>query len=300
MEKFKNLLKKLKSPSILFAVIFSILSIAIITVTIVLLCLGYTNSIIGYILYALSAICLSYLVYILILYIPKMRASIIASLRKHKFTSELLDSYGFRTITFAIISFIINIGFAVFQGVIAILSRSIWYGALATYYVAISCIRGGLVLASRKKKTLKEKLITYRNCGISLFVLNSSLIAALVQMVVANETFKYGEILIYVVALYAFYKLTISIINLFKAHKHNDFIVSSIKFIGFADALVSILTLQTAMFQSFGSGFNPALYNALTGGAVSLTIIGMGIFIIISSHRKLKNLPKEESDEQKI
>jgi len=88
MNKFKLIVAKLKSPSVLFSILFSVFAISVIVTTIVLVCLGYQN-IFSYILYGISAISLTYLIYIFIHYLPKMRQSVTNMLKSNKFTNEL-------------------------------------------------------------------------------------------------------------------------------------------------------------------------------------------------------------------
>ena len=305
-EKLKNFLLKLKTPKTWFSIVYSIIAVLIISATITLVCVNLVNNIVTYIFYGLSTLALAYLVYLAIYYTPKIKDSIIKSMKKHRFTNEMLTSYGYRSTIFAIFSFIINITYAIFQGVFAILSRSIWFGALATYYIAISLIRGGLVFISGKKQknknefTLEKQIKSYRNCGIYLILLNFALIGALVQLVLTNNGFRYAGLMIYCMATYAFYKLTMSVYNLFKAKKHNDYTIQSIRNISFADSLVSILALQTALLYEFSANYSSSLPNALTGGAVSLTIIGIGLYMVISGCKKLKNLQKEKENGQQI
>ena len=303
MNKFKEIWAWLKVPKVWFAVLYCVMSILLMAGTVVLVVLGFSNNVVAYLLYALSAIALAYLIYIIVYFTPKMKAGIIKALKKHRFTNELLESYGYRSIIFAVFSFIINIAYAVFQGVIAILSRSIWFGALATYYIAISLIRGGVVAVSRKRNLkgcefpLQKQVKAYRNCGVYLVLLNFALTGAIVQMVLSEQGFKYAGILIYVMASYAFYKLGMGIYNLFKARKQNDYTIQSIKNISFADALVSILALQTALLYEFSENYQPFLPNLLTGGAVSLIIIGLGVLMIYRGQKKLNELQKEELHE---
>lgn len=305
MTNIEKLLNKLKNPSILFAILYSVFSIAVITVTVVLVCLGY-NNVLMYILYGLSFVTLAYWIYVIVYYVPRIKNVITQELKKHKFTNELLESFGYRSVIFAICSFFINLAYAIFHAVIAILSRSVWMGALATYYIALTSIRGGLVAISRKRQKteyqfdLEQQIKSYRNCGIYLVLLNFALVGAIVQMVLTNQAFKYVGILIYVMATYSFYKLGLSIYNLFKARKEKDYTIQSIKNISFADALVSILALQTAMIQAFGTGFNPYLPNSLTGGAVSIIIIAFGVYMIVKGNinlRKYKEDKKEKYNE---
>ncbi len=301
MGKFKNFCKKIQPPNVLFSVIYSFLSILVIALTIVLLCLGYNGGLM-YALYALSAIMLCYFVFIIVFYFPKIREAVVRLLKKYKFTNELLESYGYRSVIFASCSFLINIAYAIFQAVFAILSHSIWYGALSVYYIVLSSIRGGIIAISRKRKNnefpLYNQVKSYRNCGIYLVVLNFALAGGVVQMVVSNGGYKYAGIMIYVMAMYAFYKLGMGIYNLIKARRHNDYTVQSIKNINFADALVSILALQTAMFQAFDPELNTDLANSITGGAVLTIIIIVGLIMIISGNKKLKQLKMEKTNDQ--
>lgn len=298
MEKFKNFLNSLKEKHWAM-ILLSIFSVAVIAFTLVLVCLGQTESILSFIMYPISALALTFLIYCMVVYLPIVKDAIIKSLKKHKFTNELLDSYGYRSIIFASCSFVINIAYAVVNVVVAVMSKSIWFGALATYYIALSLIRGILIASCRKRKkknkqfTLEKQLVAYRNTGVLLMVLNVALVAAIVQMVMSNQGFEYAGLMIYVIAVYTFYKLGLSIYNLFKMKKHEDYLVKAIKSISFADALVSVLALQTAMFAAFAQSGDWALPNALTGGAVSMIIIGMGIFMIVKGQIGLKQFKKE-------
>lgn len=298
MNIIKKLWEKIKSPSVAYGVWGSVLSLLIIAGTVTLVVLGLTESVFVYLLYALSATALAYLVLIAIYFVPKIKGWVISQLKKHKFTNELLDSYGYRSIIFAIWSFIVNVAYAVFQGVMAILSRSVWLGSLAVYYLVISLIRGGIVAISRRREkageafTRERQIRAYRNCGIYLVLLNFALTGAVVQMVAYGGGFKYAGNMIYVMAVYAFYKLGMGIYNIFKAKKCDDYTIQSIKNISFADALVSILGLQTALLYAFSENYQPRVPNALTGGVVSVVIIAMGIYMIVCGQKELKKLRK--------
>lgn len=304
MNKWKELWNKLIKPNLTLSIISSILCVAIIVATIVLLCLGNPYPILSYILYGLSAVALTYLIYLIVYYAPKVKQGIINLIKKNKFTRELYENYGYRNFVFTIRSFIFNIAYAVFQAVIAIMARSIWYGALATYNIAISLIRGGIVYVTRRKRnnkiTLERQIKSYRNCGIYLVLLNFALTGAVVQMVIANQGFKYAGMMIYVMAAWTFYKLGMSIYNMIKARKQKDYTLMSVKNLGLAESLVSILGLQTAMFQAFATDYIPRLPNSLTGGGVLLIIIAIGVIMIVHGQKKLKKLQKEKTDEQEI
>ena len=129
-----------------------------------------------------------------------------------------------------------------------------------------------------------------------MLILNFALVPAIVQMVIKNEGFKYAGVMIYVMAAYAFYKLGISIYNLFKVKKQSNFVIAAIKNISFADALVSILALQTALLQTFLQEGSPRLFNALTGGMVSIGVISIGIYMIVNATCKLNKIVEKNKD----
>lgn len=101
--------------------------------------------------------------------------------------------------------------------------------------------------------------------------------------------------MIFVVAMYTFYKVIISVVNMVRARKMKSPLLVIIRNIGYADALVSLLSLQTAMFASFGenSNINPQVMNAITGTCVCIMILVIGIYMIYSSGRQLKRIQNE-------
>jgi len=66
----------------------------------------------------------------------------------------------------------------------------------------------------------------------------------------------------------------------------------TIRDIGYADALVSLLSLQTAMFVSFGSDdtLSRQMMNSITGGGACLMIFVMGIYMIYSAQMQKKKI----------
>ena len=111
----------------------------------------------------------------------------------------------------------------------------------------------------------------------------------IVLIYTSNMYFEYAGLMIYAIAAFTFYKLTLAIVNMFKAHKQTDLCIQSIRNINLANALISLLVLQVALFQAFSPQSNTSFANALTGGAIAIAIISLGIFMIIKSNKILKN-----------
>jgi divalent metal cation (Fe/Co/Zn/Cd) transporter len=115
-------------------------------------------------------------------------------------------------------------------------------------------------------------------------------------MIFSDAHFTYMGWTIFAYAAYAFYKITMSIVTLIKAHKQDDLTVRAIRNINLVDALVSILALQTALLTMFSEGAtNISLFNTLTGTVVSFASIGIGIYMIVSANKKMKELQKENN-----
>ena len=196
-----------------------------------------------------------------------------------------------------LMQFVVNLAFAVYNGAIAIVISSIWFGALAAYYVFLIIVRGGIFFYhTRRQKAIKsgqteEKTFlrdtrVYGNCGIILVFLPIALSFAILQMVRANDSFVHTGITIYAYAVYAFYKISMAIYNFVKTRKTNEMTVRASKNINLADAMVSILALQTAMFHEFGTGmgdFNIGTMNAATGGVVCALTAVLGIVMIVNT-----------------
>ena len=90
---------------------------------------------------------------------------------------------------------------------------------------------------------------------------------------------------IYVAAAYAFTKISLAIWNTVSAGRKKEQSWIIIRSIGLADAAVSILSLQTAMFASFSirkEAFNSTM-NGITGAVVSLITLVTGIFYLAAS-----------------
>ena len=309
MSFFKKIFNFFKNPRIWFLTIVIVVAIgAIIGTAIVMTMFGTT--LLGYILLGIMVVAVSYSAFGIIKIYPSVKERTLKWAENRPFWNRLYSEYGFRAIVFSVGSFIINIAFAVYNGTVAIIIGSIWFGALAAYYVFLIVLRGGiLIYHSRRRKAIKngqteEKTFlrdtrVYGKCGIILVLLPLALSFAILQMVRANESFVHTGITIYAYAVYAFYKISMAIYNFVKTRKTNEMTVRASKNINLADAFVSILALQTAMFHEFGEGmgkFNIATMNAATGGVVCALTAAIGIFMIVNTTLIIRKHKKQGND----
>ncbi len=293
-------------PSWLLAILYPLTAIAI-TSSILALTLPTFPVYLGYATYVLAAVCLSYTVYTVVRLSPLMKRGVLAWIRRHEFTRDLKDNFGYRTLIFSAVSFAISIAYGIFNGVLGILSLSIWYGALSAYYILLCLLRGGILL-HRVRDTRSEAAPTtvqlrraksYRSCGILLLLLQMTLSVAIAQMIFHGRSFHYDmEWMVFAVAAYAFYKIITATVNFIKAQGQADLAVEAIRNINLADATVSILALQTALLGVYGTddGALTSTFNTLTGSAVSLLTLSLGVFMIVKGQKRIKLLKTEQAN----
>ena len=175
--------------------------------------------------------------------------------------------------------------------------NSIWFVSLAGYYFLLALMRFSLLHYVRSRKRDKSsEWKRYRFCGIVLLVMNQALTAIVVIVVRQNKGFEYAGFLIYAMALYAFYAVITSVINVVKFRKYGSPIMSAAKAINLTAALVSMLSLETAMLAQFGgddASFRQIMTSA-TGAGVCVIVLGMAFFMIAKSTKILKNINQDE------
>ena len=102
MKFISNIWNRIKEPHGIWLVLFYIFSTLLIAGTIVLVVLCPNQTVGHYILYVVAAATLSYLVYTIVIFAPKIKENIIKTLQKNNFTKSLLNDFGYRTLIFSI------------------------------------------------------------------------------------------------------------------------------------------------------------------------------------------------------
>ncbi len=297
MEKCKEILKKIFCLSPLWTAVAALLGYGFVLAVAVF---HVQNPILQYASYAASAYALIVTITGCV-YIPPAIARIKKFVSDHplmkKFrTTRVGEKYmtdvRFRAGVSLYQGFFVNLLYIGMKLVSGIMYRSLWFVALAVYYILLAVMRFMLVRRLNVQDEASE-LRRYRLCGIMLLFMNQALIGIVVFMVQQNRGFAYPGLLIYAMAAYSFYAVTVAIINIVKTRKHNSPILSAAKAINFVAALVSILSLETAMLAQFGEGDDPMFRQAMTGatgGGVCTIVIGMAIYMIWRANKNLKRI----------
>lgn len=239
--------------------------------------------------------------------------------KHNQIANTLITDTRLRTVVFTVPGMGFNLIYAIFNGVIGVTNHSAWYGSLAAYYILLCVMRFLSVSYARKvydgkipwgkvhmgknnsqkdEDSLEARAWrVYKNCGVMLSVSSIALGGAVIMLVLGEGGKSYPGLMIYAVATYTFYKLVMAITNMIKARKENSILLMALRNISYADALVSLLSLQTALFAAFGqnSGAMIPTMNALTGAGVCLMIFAVGIYMVHKS-KNINNRVKENRE----
>jgi len=184
------------------------------------------------------------------------------------------------------LKYIVNLIFAVYNIVLGIASYSRWFLAVGLYYLVLSTMRIGVTAFSFKNR--KNGKFVMKFTGIMIFVL-SFVLGAIVYMTINRfGAIKYPEITMITIALFTFIKLTSATVEFIKFRKRPNAYMLTIRSISFADAFVSIYSLQRSMLVSFGkmAASDILIFNILTGIGVCIITVGIGVYLMIGKEGK--------------
>ncbi len=196
--------------------------------------------------------------------------------------------------------FFINLLYAGIKMVSGIMYKSVWYTTLAIYYILLAVMRFSLLDHVRSEGTADKNKASgwrrYRLCGIILLFMNFALSGIVTLVVRQNSGFVYPGVFIYIMAMYAFYAAITAVWNVIKFRKFGSPILSAAKVINLTAALVSMLSLETAMLTQFGAADDADFRQtmaACTGAGIAMIVLGMAMFMIVKSTKQLKSISLE-------
>lgn len=305
MKRFRQILRKIFFLPPLPTVIIAVIGYGLV---IVVAAFNIENPAIQYISYIASA----YALIITVTAFPRfkmfarstknnaMESALVKKLRGTKLGGRFFDDIRFRTQLSLYSGLFINLLYIAMKLFSGIYYHSVWFISLAAYYILLAVMRFILLHKSKKTEmTLEMEFKRYRLCGIVLLVMNEALIGIVIFMVFQNKGFDYPGLLIYAMATYSFYSVITAVVNLVKFRKHGSPLLSAAKVINLVAAMVSILSLETAMLAQFGGDNDPFFRKAMTGatgGGVCIIVIGIAVFMLWKSTKQLKKLKINNSE----
>ena len=167
-----------------------------------------------------------------------------------------------------LISLIFNILYCVYHIVFGAVTASWWFLTIGIYYAALSIVRFVVLRHKGNNRFL------VRFTGAMLIVLSVSLVGTVILAFVKDRGTVFPLIAMLAIATYTFTKITLATIKWIKARRSTSAKRLTLRNISFANAFVSIYSLQRSMLVSF-EGMTKTeirIMNLVTGSAVCIIV----------------------------
>ena len=217
---------------------------------------------------------------------------------------DYVTDYKRKTVALALPSIAFDIVYSIFLFTMAVLTFSFWLFVMSFYHVLLYMLRINILYRAGRGAIFKGKRfserVNYRKFSRNLILLDAVFAYAVYLIVRGNVTHDYPGLLVYAYGVYVAYKVTLAIINLFKAHKHKSLTALSLRKIGIVDAMVSSLALMWA-FSHRDEGHISDIARLIEkySGIVVVAIIFIMGFAGLITCAKLKAKEKKERKEGK-
>ena len=288
---WKKLGKKLLFPPVWLMVILVIISAVALTLIFVK---GMEESVPAYIAYVLAFYTLTIVTVFCAMVLPKQYSTIKKKIYDNPLGNRYMTDRVFRTNISLSVSFVISMLYVGINLWSWHMLGSYWFMVLAVYYVIMAVMRYLLVRYVRIQKIGTNILSEWKRsriCAYILLLINLSLSGAVLMILYQHRGYDYPGIMIYVMAMYTFYALTMSIVDIVKYRKMGSPIMSTAKIVSLSAALVSMLNLETAMFAQFGGEMSiehQHIFIILTGAGVSITVVTLSVVLIVKATKVIK------------
>jgi len=193
---------------------------------------------------------------------------------------RLQDDRRFRIVASATATLAMNLLYGTGHAVLGLMDGSLWLLVMAAYYILLGMMRFGAVLTERKHAS--ERFVM-RFCGGMLMVLALVMSAATVISLIQERAVPHGIVIMLIIAIYTFWKMTMAIVHTVQAHQSGTPLTRTIRNITLASALASLMTMQRSMLVSFqgeATAQEMMILNICTGTAVCLLVFLMGLNMV--------------------
>ncbi|MBQ4048320.1 MAG: hypothetical protein IJC93_08140 [Clostridia bacterium] len=296
MDKFKKIAFRLLYPPVWLIWVLSFLSIGLLVY--VFLISGNSQSIVAYAsyvveAYTLTAICMK--APLLFRWIKRVK-------RDNKYISRYFSDRHLRVKLSLYGSVTINALYALLQLYSGVFYHSVWFYSLASYYFVLALMRFFVLRDTIRTDSpgLHKQMEwrRYRFCGVLLLWMHVILSAIVFYIVRQNRGFAYNEIITITMAAYTFTTLTVAIIGIVRYRRYESPLLSAAKALSFTAALVSLLSLETAMLTAFRTEENTPRFRQImtgaTGGVVCVMVLAMAVYMIVRATKAIRSIQQKE------
>ena len=288
MEKWKKALNRILYPPLWLAVILVILCTAA-----MVFIKNWDDTPVAYAVYVASFYLLCVLTAFFAVVFPKKYKEIRQQVYAHPLGNKYMTDASFKVRVSLFNSLVITLAYSVFNLASGVLYASLWFCAIAIYYILLSVIRFILFQHLEKKKQagMAAEYRSYRTSAVLMMLLNLTLAAFVRNMIVQNDVMAFSDIYVITSATFTFYFLTMSIVDIVRYRKYNSPVMSAAKAIRFAQALVSLLTLEASMLAHLGDSeaFKRTMLSC-TGAGVCGIVLSMSVYMIIRATKEIKRI----------
>lgn len=291
MKKWKKAINRIWYPPLWLTVILVILCVAAMTFI-----KDWDDTPIAYAVYVVLFYLLCVLSAFFVVVFPRKYREIRQNVYEHPLGNKYMTDASFKVRVSLFNSLVVTLAYSVFNLASGFLYSSLWFCAIAVYYILLSVIRFILFKHLEKKKEagMAEEYRSYRTAAILMMLLNLTLSAFIHNMIVKNDVMAFSDIYVITSATFTFYFLTMSIVDIVRYRKYNSPVMSAAKAIRFAQALVSLLTLEASMLAHFGDSesFKRTMLFS-TGAGVCAIVFLMSVYMIVRATREIKKTQRE-------
>ena len=184
-----------------------------------------------------------------------------------------------RTIAYGIMALLKNLCYFAFKVIVGIVFKTPLLIAIAIYNLLIGLVKANCSKGLWKNKDDLKDCKTYITGGAILLLSSIFYILYTANLVSNPYGFEYNMPIAILIAGFATYSITVSIIGLFRT-KGKTMLIKEYKFTNFATALNNIVLTQMALL-SLMSVPNMHRYNAIVGIINGVVILGFGLYLVI-------------------
>ena len=291
----KKAIKAIFFPHVAIVAFIAILSFLSLTYSIIRLDPLHHISIISYVLSAYSTVAVACTFPTLISKLKSLKARLVA--KQKEADPSKIAQFKINVTLYGTLFY--NSIYAIFTLFLGHWHSSNWYLSIAAYYILLAIMRFSLLYYSRSNKAgedLLSELNRFRFCGIILLIMNTALSAMTIYQTIKNREFAHHGVTTAALGLFTLSLFALSIINVIKYKKFNSPVLFAAKLISFVSALVSMLSLETAVISKLGAYISDKAQKIIMGisAFTVLAIIGyIGVFMVIRGSKELKTLCKK-------
>ncbi len=168
--------------------------------------------------------------------------------------------------------------YSAYHIIFGVVTTSWWFLTIGIYYAILSIVRFTVL----RHKGSRRFLVYFT--GAMLIALSFSLVGTVILAFVKDRGTVFPLIAMLAIATYTFAKITLATIKWIQARRSTSVKMLTLRNISFANAVVSIYSLQRSMLVSFEgmTATEIRIMNVATGSAVCVIVFLLGFNLVYS------------------